>query len=326
MVAPLTFSLSVFTSLPFFLAAFSLPSPPSPPLSESSPSFDSSLVDGSVERRTEVREPNATGTDFFFPLRSSSLESWKEEVKSWYYAWSQITGWNCLNLTWNMEFNRSQLRHWQTLAKIFQINIQKLRNNLGLINRAPVACHWFELWPPLWHRGGERLQALELLRQNKILVKPPKQWQNIQVVSQEKCHTSLLAIDRALVGNNQFAELWPFVEVNVYFHVEAEVRSIFWNSSLIRTFFWCLFVILKFAIGIHLEVGIGCLTVLSGFRSWTLGFPKRCWSSFSRQCLCPLCLWQRQALKQAFNWTTFSHGALLSKYLKTGKTRPQKSR
>ena len=105
MVAPLTFSLSVFTSLPFFLAAFSLPSPPSPPLSESSPSFDSSLVEGSVERRTEVREPNATGTDFFFPLRSSSLESWKEEVKSCYYAW------NCLNLTWNMEFNRSQLRH-----------------------------------------------------------------------------------------------------------------------------------------------------------------------------------------------------------------------
>ena len=101
MVAPLTFSLSVFTSLPFFLAAFSLPSPPSPPLSESSPSFDSSLVEGSVERRTEVREPNATGTDFFFPLRSSSLESWKEEVKSCYYAW------NCLNLTWNMEFNRS---------------------------------------------------------------------------------------------------------------------------------------------------------------------------------------------------------------------------
>ena len=99
----------------------------------------------------------------------------------------------CLNLTWNN--NRSQLRHWEILEKNFQINIG---NYLGLINRAPVACHWFELWPPLWHREGERLQALELLRQNKILVKPPKQWQNIQVVSQEKCHTSLLAIDRAL--------------------------------------------------------------------------------------------------------------------------------
>ena len=88
-VAPLIFSLSLFTSFSPFFAPFSpflaffpfssLPAPPSPPLSESSPSFDSSLVEGSVDRRMEVLEPKA---NFFgpFPLRSSSLESWKQKT------------------------------------------------------------------------------------------------------------------------------------------------------------------------------------------------------------------------------------------------------
>ena len=90
-VAPLIFSLSLllFTSFspcfppfsplplsPFLPFSSPLPAPPmSPPLSESSPSLDSSLVEGSVDRRTEVLEPKAS---FFFPLVSSSLESWKQ--------------------------------------------------------------------------------------------------------------------------------------------------------------------------------------------------------------------------------------------------------